>query len=95
MGRHSETGSENKPRRAVTRTRTRQKSQVETSARTDQTGAKTNRKLGLDADMRRHMIAESAYFRAEKRGFLTGYEIQDWLEAEAEIDLTFPSSAMH
>jgi predicted nucleic acid-binding Zn-ribbon protein len=32
------------------------------------------------------MIAESAYFRAEKRGFKEGRVIDDWIEAEAEID---------
>lgn len=31
------------------------------------------------------MIAEAAYYRAERRGFHTGYEIEDWLAAEAEI----------
>lgn len=35
---------------------------------------------------RRQMIAEAAYFRAEKRGFMGGEECRDWLEAEAEID---------
>lgn len=32
------------------------------------------------------MIAEAAYFRAEKRGFDDGDPMQDWLEAEREID---------
>ena len=32
------------------------------------------------------MIAEAAYFRAEKRGFAEGDPMQDWLEAEREID---------
>jgi len=31
------------------------------------------------------MIAEAAYFRAQKRGFLPGLEAQDWLDAEAEV----------
>ena len=31
-------------------------------------------------------IAEAAYLRAEHRGFLPGCELQDWLEAEAEVD---------
>ncbi|QSA97688.1 sterol desaturase family protein [Methylococcus sp. EFPC2] len=31
------------------------------------------------------MIAEAAYFRAEKRGFAPGFEILDWLEAEREV----------
>lgn len=38
------------------------------------------------ADRRRLRIAEAAYFRAERRGFAPGYEVLDWLEAEAEID---------
>lgn len=35
---------------------------------------------------RHHRIAEAAYFRAERRGFQGGCPIQDWLEAEREID---------
>jgi hypothetical protein len=31
------------------------------------------------------MIAEAAYYKAEKRGFYPGNEIQDWLEAKREI----------
>lgn len=34
----------------------------------------------------REMIAICAYFKAEKRGFVTGFELQDWLEAEQEIN---------
>jgi sterol desaturase/sphingolipid hydroxylase (fatty acid hydroxylase superfamily) len=36
--------------------------------------------INLDA-----MIAEAAYYKAEKRGFYPGNEIQDWLEAKREI----------
>jgi hypothetical protein len=28
----------------------------------------------------------AAYFKAEQRHFEPGHEMQDWLEAEAEID---------
>jgi hypothetical protein len=35
---------------------------------------------------RYHSIAEAAYLRAQHRGFLPGCELQDWLEAEAEVD---------
>jgi hypothetical protein len=31
------------------------------------------------------LIQESAYYKAEARGFSPGYEEQDWLEAEAQI----------
>lgn len=34
----------------------------------------------------RAMIADAAYFRAEKRGFAAGHELEDWLAAEAEIE---------
>ena len=37
-------------------------------------------------DLRRAMIAEAAYFHAERRGFAPGGEVQDWLSAEAEVD---------
>lgn len=29
-------------------------------------------------------ISRLAYFKAEKRGFVPGYELDDWLEAERE-----------
>jgi len=32
------------------------------------------------------MIAEAAYYRAQARGFAPGYELGDWLDAEAEVD---------
>lgn len=32
-----------------------------------------------------NMIAEAAYYRAEKRNFMPGYELIDWLEAKKEI----------
>lgn len=32
------------------------------------------------------MIAEAAYYAAERRGFKGGSELEDWLAAEREID---------
>jgi len=34
-------------------------------------------------------IAEAAYFRAQQRGFAPGYELEDWLAAEKDVDATF------
>jgi hypothetical protein len=31
------------------------------------------------------MIAEAAYYRAQEREFAPGHELEDWLEAEAEL----------
>jgi hypothetical protein len=35
---------------------------------------------------RRFRIERAAYFKAEERGFAPGQEMQDWLEAERELD---------
>ncbi|HSC05996.1 MAG TPA: DUF2934 domain-containing protein [Steroidobacteraceae bacterium] len=32
------------------------------------------------------MIAEAAYFRAERRGFVGGDPVTDWIEAQAEVE---------
>ena len=37
-------------------------------------------------EKRAALIAEAAYFRAEKRGFAGGHETEDWLAAESEVD---------
>jgi Protein of unknown function (DUF2934) len=34
---------------------------------------------------RQRMISEAAYYRAQKRGFAPGRELDDWLAAETEI----------
>jgi hypothetical protein len=39
----------------------------------------------IDMDEFQEMVAKNAYYRAEKRGFEDGYELEDWLEAEQEI----------
>jgi hypothetical protein len=33
----------------------------------------------------RALIAERAYFIAERRGFDAGHDVEDWLQAEAEV----------
>ncbi len=39
----------------------------------------------ISAEERQNLIARAAYFRAEKRGFSPGCELQDWVEAEMEV----------
>ncbi len=43
-------------------------------------------KPALDPELRARMVETAAYFRAERRGFTPGYEVEDWLVAEAEIE---------
>ena len=35
---------------------------------------------------RQAMIAQAAYFRAERHGFTPGRELEDWVAAEQEVD---------
>lgn len=42
--------------------------------------------VALTTQARHQKIAESAYFRAQERGFARGQELEDWLAAEHEID---------
>jgi LmbE family N-acetylglucosaminyl deacetylase len=51
-----------------------------------ETKAAMNFSSFVDPEKRAALIAEAAYFRAEKRGFAPGNEAQDWLAAEQEVD---------
>jgi len=44
------------------------------------------RELPSLSEDREARIAEAAYWRAERRGFAPGSELDDWLSAEKEID---------
>jgi hypothetical protein len=48
----------------------------------------------IDPDRRRALIAEVAYYRAERRGFEPGHEAEDWLSAEAEVDTALTLGVM-
>jgi hypothetical protein len=40
----------------------------------------------FDPDLRHRMISEAAYYLHTQRGYADGYDLDDWLEAEAKID---------
>lgn len=42
--------------------------------------------LPISVEHRRHYIELAAFYIAERRGFSGGNSLQDWLQAEAEID---------
>lgn len=37
-------------------------------------------------EQRRHYVEVAAYYIAERRGFLGGSELEDWTQAELEVD---------
>jgi hypothetical protein len=42
--------------------------------------------MSIDPDLRRQLVAAEAYFRAERRGFTAGNELEDWVAAERAVD---------
>jgi Protein of unknown function (DUF2934) len=45
-----------------------------------------DRAIGLTPDERHTLVARAAYFRAEARGFAPGRELDDWYDAELEVN---------
>jgi hypothetical protein len=46
-------------------------------------------------ESRRLRIERLAYQRSEQRGFAPGHEMEDWLEAEREVDGSLPEESKH
>jgi hypothetical protein len=44
--------------------------------------------ISITPEERLKMIATAAYHKAEARGLAPGNEVQDWLEAEEDVDKT-------
>jgi len=42
----------------------------------------------LGPDLRHRLVSETAYHHLEERGYAEGSEVEDWSEAEAEVDHT-------
>jgi hypothetical protein len=41
----------------------------------------------VSSEERARMVAEAAYYRAERRGFQNGDQTSDWYEAEKEVEV--------
>ena len=51
-----------------------------------ETGASVDNDRATDGEDRQDYVATAAYYKAEARGFIPGLEIDDWLEAEADLN---------
>jgi hypothetical protein len=40
----------------------------------------------IDPDLRQRMVSETAFRLYQERGCVDGYELDDWLQAEADVD---------
>jgi hypothetical protein len=57
---------------------------VKTVAKSRRSAA--TRSAALDPQSLRDLIAAEAYFLAERRGFIAGHELEDWITAERVVE---------
>lgn len=87
----SKTASAAKPTaKTASKSTTAPKSGTKTARRTKPTTASP-----VTAEKRYQMITEAAYLIAEKHGFDSGRDIENWLEAEAQIDSILSGDTKH
>ena len=79
--------TKSKPRPRKTAVKTAAKTAAKKVAPAKATAAKRPPKAAPSAPAdRESLVRMAAYLRAERRGFAPGYEIEDWLAAEAEVN---------
>ena len=83
-GKKSTTGK--KGTRKKTAGKTTKKAAKKAARRPASAPAKASGIPKIDPEHRRRMIAETAYFIAEQRGFVGGSPLDDWLQAEVLVD---------
>lgn len=74
-------GAQKTPTRTVAATPAKTRTKTPASAK-----PATKRGLSISPEERENMIRMAAYFKAEKRQFAPGFEVQDWADAEREVD---------
>lgn len=80
--RETTSGMEQAMHRAVAKSRSKPKGRA--SEAPGAIGGATG--VAISAEERHRMIAAAAYYRAERRGFAPGGELEDWCASETEID---------
>jgi len=73
-------GVKKNPRRGATRPRTA------APTADDLPPVDTSTQVLFDTDLRHRMISEAAFHLYTQRGYVDGYDLDDWLQAEAQID---------
>jgi hypothetical protein len=76
-----------KPSRPSTVSRSRKQTPKRSAAEPVPPAAQANSQTLILDNGREERIRLAAYFRAERRGFISGAELDDWLAAEAEVDV--------
>lgn len=71
--------------RRVTERRTPPKTAAKTAGTAKASGFTGEGRGDISPEEMRKLIAEAAYYRAKQRGFQPGHELEDWIQAEAEV----------
>ena len=74
-----------KPR--ATKAKVAESGEAKPAAKPRKSAAKKTEVQQVTPAQRHEMVSMAAYFIAERRGFMTGYEHEDWVAAEREIDV--------
>lgn len=74
-----------------TRSTATEKDKTPTQKKTMDMYASSGQMLSIAGQDRQRMIAEAAYYIAAQRGFNGGDPVQDWIEAERQINRVLPS----
>jgi Protein of unknown function (DUF2934) len=71
--------------RRVTERRAPPKSAPRTASTIKPSGFTGEGRAEVSPEELRKLISEAAYYRAKQRGFEPGHELEDWIQAEAEV----------
>jgi hypothetical protein len=90
--------SESKPpKKIILKSRKAVAQAMPDSAGTERSSAAESSSVEVSGDERHQLVSKAAYYRAERRRFTPGHELEDWFDAEVEIDkmlsLNSPSRA--
>jgi Protein of unknown function (DUF2934) len=77
-GRHTRRAAAAQPARSPATRRTR--------AQAADHASEVGEQVAFDPDLRHRMISEAAYYLYAQRGYAEGYDLDDWLQAEAQVD---------
>lgn len=86
MSRKKDVGSDKSAKSPLITTKTTRRKKTPDSAIVATKVSESSSRTTISREERDKMIAQTAYFRAEQRGFTGGNPIEDWLWAETEVD---------
>lgn len=56
------------------------------NSNTKNKGKKAKIDTKLSEEQRQHCVEVAAYYIAASKGFVSGHDLENWLDAEAEVD---------